>query len=140
VGGTETELLLELSLSAVPASCARARREIRAALDGMRVNMAAVELAASEAVTNAIVHAYRDQDGAGADECVTIRLTTDAGGVWILVADEGVGMSPRDDSPGLGLGLSVIAHLTDQLLVVQAETGTRVHMRFGFNGDHADAA
>jgi serine/threonine-protein kinase RsbW len=132
VGGSEAERVLELSLSAVPASCARARREICAALHGLAVDVAAVELSVSEAVSNVVLHAYRDRPGATDEERVDVRLTADAEGVWVVVTDHGVGMSPRDDSPGLGLGLSVIAKLSDQLLIVQGETGTRVHMRFSF--------
>jgi anti-sigma regulatory factor (Ser/Thr protein kinase) len=132
VGGTQAERLLELSLPAVPASCARARREICAALHGLAVDAAAVELAVSEAVSNVVVHAYRDRHGATEEERVDVRLTADAEGVWVVVTDHGIGMSARDDSPGLGLGLSVIAKLSDQLLIVQGETGTRVHMRFSF--------
>jgi serine/threonine-protein kinase RsbW len=138
VGETESEHLLELSLSAVPASCSRARRAICAALQGFAVDIAAVELAVSEAVSNVVVHAYRDQDGPGADNRVNVRLTVDAEGVWVVVIDDGVGMSARDDSPGLGLGLSLIARVSDQLLIVQGETGTRVHIRFGFTGAGPD--
>jgi serine/threonine-protein kinase RsbW len=139
VGGIEAERLLELSLSAVPASCARARDEIGAALQGLAVDMAAVALAASEAITNAVVHAYRHRESPHADDRVHVRVTADADGVWIIVADDGVGMSPRDDSPGLGLGLNVIAKVTDQLLIVQGDTGTRVHMRFSLAGAAAAA-
>jgi anti-sigma regulatory factor (Ser/Thr protein kinase) len=134
VGGTEAERLLELSLSAVPASCARARREICAALQGLAIDVAAVELAVSEAVSNAVLHAYRDRDAATGEEHVDVRLTADSDGVWVIVRDDGVGMSPREDSPGLGLGLSVIAKLSDELLIIQGATGTRVQMRFTFTG------
>jgi serine/threonine-protein kinase RsbW len=129
--------LLELSLPAVPASCARARREVRAALHELRVDMWAVEVAVSEAVSNAVVHAYRDRVGQSADDRFEVRLTADLEGVWVVVVDDGVGMSARPDSPGLGLGLGVIGKLTDQLLIVQGETGTRVHMRFGLVADGA---
>jgi serine/threonine-protein kinase RsbW len=138
VGGIEAERLLELSLSAVPASCARARYEIAAALEGLAVDIAAVALAVSEAVTNAVVHAYRYRETPHPDDRVNVSVTADADGVWITVIDDGVGMSPRDDSPGLGLGLHVIATLTDQLLIVQGESGTRVHMRFSFAPTAAD--
>lgn len=138
MGGSEAEPLLELSLPAVPASCARARHEISAALQGLRVDLAAVGLAVSEAVGNAVVHAYRDRDGGGADARVHLRLTADPEGVWVRVSDDGVGMSPREDSPGLGLGLSLIARSSDQLLIVQGATGTRVHIRFAFAGVRAD--
>ena len=135
VGGTQTELLLEVSLSAVPASCARARDEIGMALEGLALDVGRVALAISEAVTNAVVHAYRHREIPHADDRVNLRVTADADGVWIAVTDEGVGMAPRDDSPGLGLGLSIIAKLADQLLIVQGEPGTRVHMRFSFVPD-----
>jgi anti-sigma regulatory factor (Ser/Thr protein kinase) len=131
-------VLLELRFPAVPESCARARREVCAALDGLGLDLWAVGLAVSEAVTNAVVHAYRDRVGDSDDERFEVRLKVDADGVWVIVADDGVGMSPRPDSPGLGLGLNVIAQVTDQLLVVQGDTGTRVHMRFGFVDDGAD--
>jgi serine/threonine-protein kinase RsbW len=121
-----------LSLLAVPENCSRARHDVRAVLEGLRVDAAAVELALSEAVSNVVLHAYRDD--AGADGRVEIRVTADREGIWVLVADEGAGMSPRDDSPGLGLGLKVIAGVSDQLLIVQGDTGTRVHMRFDFDG------
>jgi serine/threonine-protein kinase RsbW len=134
VGWSDEARLLELSLLAVPENCARARRDVRAVLDGVRVDVAAVELALSEAVANAVLHAYRGGDGARAVGRVDIRVTADGEGVWVLVADQGVGMSPRDDSRGLGLGLKVIAGVSDQLLIVQGDTGTRVHMRFQFNG------
>jgi serine/threonine-protein kinase RsbW len=132
VGGIESGRLLELSLPAEPASCARARHEIRAALHGAAVDVAAVELAVSEAVTNVVLHAYRAQNAAPRDPRLQLRLTADDEGVWILISDDGVGMSARDDSPGLGIGLSLMAKLSDQLLIVQGEIGTRVHMRFSF--------
>jgi serine/threonine-protein kinase RsbW len=132
VGGTERDLLLDLRLSAVPDSCSRARREIVAALRGFAVDLAAIELAVSEAMANAVIHAYRDRESAAEPGAVGVRLTADSDGVWIGVLDEGVGMAPRDDSPGLGLGLRIMATVTDQLLIVQADPGTRVHMRFAF--------
>jgi anti-sigma regulatory factor (Ser/Thr protein kinase) len=96
------------------------------------VDLAAVELAVSEAVSNVVLHAYRDRDGATADGRVDIRVRADVEGVWVVVADDGVGMLRRDDSPGLGLGLRLIANVSDQLLIVQGDTGTRVHIRFAF--------
>lgn len=133
MGAIETESLLELDLPAVPESCARARRDVGAAVAGRGLDAGAVALAVSEAVTNAVVHAYRDREPEAGDGCVRIRVSADATGIWIRVTDEGLGMSARDDSPGLGVGLSLVATVTDQLLILQGDTGTRVHMRFEFD-------
>jgi serine/threonine-protein kinase RsbW len=131
VGSTEAERLLELSLPAAPASCPQARHDVTAAVQGLGVNVAAVELAVSEAVSNVVLHAYRDREEGNEDGRIHLRVTADGDGVWVVVADDGVGMSPRDDSPGLGLGLRVIASASDELSIIQGEPGTRVHMRFG---------
>jgi serine/threonine-protein kinase RsbW len=128
-GLIEPERLLELSLPAVPASCPQARHDVSAAVQGRGIDVAAVELAVSEAVTNVVLHAYRDR-AEGEHGAIHLRVTAGGGGVWVLVADDGVGMSPRDDSPGLGLGLRVIASASDELWIIQGEPGTRVHMRF----------
>jgi serine/threonine-protein kinase RsbW len=127
---TEAERLLELSLPAVPASCPQARHDVRAVVRGRGVDVAAVELAVSEAVSNVVVHAYRDRDDGIEYGPIHLRVTAGGGGVWVLVADDGVGMSPRDDSARLGLGLRVIASASDELWIIQGEPGTRVHMRF----------
>jgi len=104
----------------------------------VRVDLAAVELAVSEAVANVVLHAYRDRDSATADGRVDVRVRADVAVVWVVIADDGVGMSPRDDSPGLGLGLSLIGNASDELLIVQGETGTRVHMRFAITAATAE--
>ena len=127
---TEAERLLELSLPAAPASCPQARHDVAAAVQGLGVNVAAVELAVSEAVSNVVLHAYRDREEGTENGRIHLRVTADPDGVCVLVADEGVGMSPRNDSPGLGLGLRVIASASDELSIIQGEPGTRVHMRF----------
>ncbi len=47
--------------------------------------------------------------------------------------DTGSGMAPRPDSPGLGLGLPVIAHATDSYDIEQpgdAPGGTSIRMHF----------
>jgi len=63
----------------------------------------AVRLAVSEAMTNAVLHAYRDAPG---DVRVTAALVSEE--LWVLVGDDGGGMEARPDRPGLGLGLALI--------------------------------
>jgi two-component sensor histidine kinase len=51
--------------------------------------------------------------------------------LWVLVADDGCGLEPRTGRPGLGLGLGLIAQLSDELAIVpRAGGGTEVRMRF----------
>jgi serine/threonine-protein kinase RsbW/stage II sporulation protein AB (anti-sigma F factor) len=88
-----------------------------------------IALAVSEAVSNAVLHAYIDDSEPGEIEVVAQRLPDD--GLRVSVCDEGRGMRPRPDSPGLGLGLPLVATLAEQL-EVQARPGggTRVCMMF----------
>ena len=59
-----------------------------------------IRLAVSEAVRNAVVHAFRGR----ADGTVIGSVTMDDP-EWVeRVTDDGSGMAPRDDSPGSGSG------------------------------------
>ena len=70
-----------------------------------------LRLAISEAVTNAVIHAFRAQAGQGT-VTVTVDVTLNEL-VEAVVRDDGIGMSSRGDSPGLGLGLGLIASVAD---------------------------
>src|SRR4051812_32264685 len=90
--------------------------------------ISAAGLAVSEATTNAVVHAYADDDEPGA---VTVLAGIDEGHLWVTVCDEGRGMRPRPDSPGLGLGLPLIAQMAASFEVHERDSGgTEVRMRF----------
>lgn len=70
-----------------------------------------INLAVSEAATNAIQHAYRDRAASDAgDVRVVVRSQGDR--LVVHVHDDGMGLTPRSDSPGLGLGLCLMAHET----------------------------
>jgi anti-sigma regulatory factor (Ser/Thr protein kinase) len=90
-----------------------------------------VELAVSEAVSNAIRHAY---DGEATTGDVRLVACAQSDGLVIVVRDWGPhGMQPRLDTPGLGLGLPVIAQLTDRLEIEPADGGgTLVRMQFAY--------
>ena len=93
--------------------------------------LAAVSLAVSEAVTNAVLHAYLDRDTPGT---VEVRAECEDEKVVVVVADEGRGMLPRTDSPGLGLGLPLIAQMTLSLEVHDRKGGgTEIRMSFALN-------
>ena len=93
-----------------------------------------LRLAISEAVSNAVLHAFRMQDLPGT-VTVTVDVTPDQF-VEAVVRDDGMGMSPRGDSPGLGLGLGLIASVADaveQRLPADG-VGFELSMRFRFDG------
>ena len=123
---------------ALPACVGPLRRRVAAfaatRADGA-VHLADLELAVSEAVTNAVIHAYRDRDQPGT---VTAAVGTAGRRVEVVVTDGGVGMSPRPDSPGAGLGLALMAAVCDHVAISPgaAGKGTEVRMVFGPKPDH----
>ena len=87
-----------------------------------------VLLAVTEACSNVVRHAYRDEDDTG-DVDLIAAVGNDA--VTITVVDSGLGFAPRVDSPGLGLGLPVMAALATRLEISTGdEGGTIVEMAF----------
>ena len=70
-----------------------------------------IKLAVTEACTNVVVHAYPDREGGSASRALVDdrRLTV------VVVDDRAAASCPRPDSPGLGLGLPLIATLAESL-------------------------
>jgi serine/threonine-protein kinase RsbW len=90
-----------------------------------------VKLAVSEATTNVVVHAYSEQ---GEASSIYVDAGVQAGELLISVNDSGRGLRPRPDSPGLGLGLAIIAQLAEKVEMLQGGTGgMRILMRFTLN-------
>jgi serine/threonine-protein kinase RsbW len=92
-----------------------------------------IAIALTEACTNAVVHAYRDgADGNGDGRHFHVVTGRADGVVTVTVSDSGVGMRPRPDSPGLGLGVSLMAALSDHVVMgTQPDgSGTVVAMSF----------
>ena len=116
--------------TALPEQVADIRHEVRDYVaEHGAANPNAVALAVTEAITNAIVHAYVDESEPGEIEVVVQPVPGE--GIEILVCDEGRGMMPRTDSPGLGLGLPLVATLAERFEVqARAGGGTRVLMAF----------
>jgi serine/threonine-protein kinase RsbW/stage II sporulation protein AB (anti-sigma F factor) len=118
------------SWKAVPASVPAARAAVLAFLDEAELGSLPrgdVQLAITEAVTNVVTHAYLD----GEPGQVRVEIDEDGGAARIVVSDDGRGMQPRTDSPGLGLGLSLMATVTDRFDArADPGSGTRVCMWF----------
>ncbi len=87
--------------------------------------IADVGLAVTEAATNAVIHAYAEAEGE-----LRVTATARTGELAIVIADTGPGLVERHDSPGLGVGLSVIASVAERLRIVSQPGGTEVHMAF----------
>jgi anti-sigma regulatory factor (Ser/Thr protein kinase) len=125
----DVQASLSESYAAVPASLVRARRAVTAlavTAGATADQVDAVRLATSEALTNVVVHAYRDRLG---DIHVTAAVA--GGELWLLVADDGDGLHQRGGKSGLGLGLTLIAQACDELTIVKRSTGgTELRMRF----------
>lgn len=69
-----------------------------------------INLAVSEAATNAVQHAYRDRAPAEAGYVRVVVRVGYGDSLVVHVHDRGMGLAPRPDSPGLGLGLCLMAH------------------------------
>jgi serine/threonine-protein kinase RsbW len=88
-----------------------------------------VRLAVSEAVSNVVVHGYRDRPVGE----VTVAAEAADERLRVTVSDDGVGIAPRADSPGAGLGLPLIADVAESVSVSPgcSGRGTVVRMTFG---------
>ena len=120
------------TLSAAPSSIALLRHAVAQFAREGGANDAALEdlaLAVSEAVTNAVIHAYADEDEPGP---VTLTACVSDATIDVTVSDIGRGLRPRIDSPGAGLGLPLIAQMADSMTMRCAPgSGTELRMSFG---------
>jgi anti-sigma regulatory factor (Ser/Thr protein kinase) len=99
-----------------------------------------MKMAVTEACTNVVVHAYEDDGGQ-----LEVQMLAGEEDLTIVVRDHGAGIQPkpaRTEPPALGLGLPLIAALSDAFeLRGTAGRGTEVRMTFSYvrDGDPADA-
>lgn len=118
----------EATYPGTPSGVGAIRREVAAiargcGFDRLRVND--IKLAVSEAATNAVVHAYARSSGE-----IRVRAAVQGPEFVIVIADDGPGMVPRADSPGLGLGLPMITTVSDRVEVVSEGRGCELHVAF----------
>ncbi len=92
-----------------------------------------IKLAVTEAATNTVVHAY-----SGASGPIEVAAYLRDRRLLVVVRDEGRGIVPRTDSPGLGLGLPLIATLAEALeLGTDDADRTEVRMTFVLDDEAA---
>ena len=120
---------IELTLPARAENVAVVRHAFGGLGDALDVDdqvLADVKLAVTEACTNVVIHAYPDGEGP-----MEVRAVLGEDELSIVVCDRGRGVMPRADSPGLGLGLPLIATLTESLeLGTGDDDATEVRMTF----------
>jgi anti-sigma regulatory factor (Ser/Thr protein kinase) len=87
-----------------------------------------VKLAVSEACANVVMHAY----AGGEPGDLEIEAEPDGDLLRVVVRDEGGGLKPRPDSPGAGLGLPLIAALSDWVEVRRNENDHQTELVMTF--------
>jgi anti-sigma regulatory factor (Ser/Thr protein kinase) len=107
------------------------------ALDFDASVLADMKMAVTEACTNVVVHAYEDEG------MLEVEMLAGETGLTIVVRDQGSGIQPRParhGAPALGLGLPLIAALSDAFeLSGSAGAGTEVRMTFSYTRDRDPA-
>src|SRR5919107_3758604 len=90
-----------------------------------------MKMAVTEACTNVVVHAYDEDTGE-----LEVHMLAGEDDLTIVVRDHGTGIQPkptRTEPPALGLGLPLIAALSDAFeLRGTAGQGTEVRMTFSY--------
>jgi len=128
---TTERLIYERALPAAADSVVTVRRELGAALQRAEIDAIRrydIALVVSEAATNVVQHAYTPLPPG----LLFVDAAMTGGNLLLRVCDCGRGMGPRTDSPGLGIGLSVMSHVADGLEIAPNRTvaGTRVSAMF----------
>jgi anti-sigma regulatory factor (Ser/Thr protein kinase) len=96
--------------------------------------VADMKMAVTEACTNVVVHAYDGEEGT-----LEVEMLADDSALTIVVRDWGTGIQPRParrDAPALGLGLPLIAALSDSF-ELKGSTNSGAEVRMTFVADRA---
>ena len=128
------EELLELALPVERASVPSARHAAGDFAASVGAERQDVELAVSEAVSNSVVHAYPDGMSCpdGTTGTITLRAELRGAALIVVVRDDGTGLRPDLQSKGIGLGLPLIARISDEYRIEDLpQGGAVVTMRFG---------
>jgi serine/threonine-protein kinase RsbW len=90
--------------------------------------LGSIAVCVSEAMTNVVMHAYRGMESPGQ---IDVEVELDGDVFTVRISDQGHGLEPRLDSPGLGLGLPLISQFAVSSDIASPEQGgTEIVMRF----------
>jgi anti-sigma regulatory factor (Ser/Thr protein kinase) len=124
VTSQSTDYDVELELPVAPESVALARNSVAGLVSLARESD--VALGVSEAVSNAVVHAFRGRDPG----TISLRARHDGERLVIAVSDDGGGIRPTLEGRGLGVGMGLIREVTNELRIESSDRGTTVWMEF----------
>jgi anti-sigma regulatory factor (Ser/Thr protein kinase) len=123
---------IQLRLPAKAENVALVRQLLSGVADVIPVKpvlLADMKTAVTEACNNVVLHAYPDDTGT-----LIVEASPEPGVVTVIVRDQGLGMQPKSiepDEPSLGLGLPLIASLSDRFEIRGGtDMGIEVQMRF----------
>jgi serine/threonine-protein kinase RsbW/stage II sporulation protein AB (anti-sigma F factor) len=130
----EQEAALDVRYPALPSQVPSIRHAVGEIARGLGADddvLLQINLAVSEAATNAILHAYRDRAAEHAGDVRVVVRRDGRASLVVHVYDSGIGLTPRPDSPGLGLGLCLMAHETERFEICKSPAGgTEVVLHF----------
>lgn len=143
---SDYENVVEISFDSIPENEGFARMIVSSYILGLNPSLEELQdlkTAVSEAVTNSVIHAYRDNVGK-----VIMKLYKVDRRVYVDIIDEGMGiddvnraMEPmfttKPDAERSGMGFSFMELFTDKLVVESKPSqGTSVHMEKIINGNN----
>ena len=111
-----------------PGKGRRVIREFALAAKPTEHALGSIAVCISEAMTNVVVHAYRDMESPGQ---IDMEAELEGDALTVRVSDQGHGLEPQLDSDGLGLGLPLISQFSvASEITTPQQGGTEITMRF----------
>jgi anti-sigma regulatory factor (Ser/Thr protein kinase) len=120
------EQQVQLALPCDATSVGIARNTVATLARRLGVEVDDVKIAVSEAVANAVIHAYRG----GERGPIRVAARHERGRLLVTVEDDGMGMTPNPSNPGLRVGIPLITKLSDDVRFHSTDEGTVVSMSF----------
>jgi anti-sigma regulatory factor (Ser/Thr protein kinase) len=117
---------VRLDLKCDARSVATARNAVAELARRVGAEVDDVRIAVSEAVANSVVHAYRGMRPRN----ISVEARPERGLLVVVVADQGIGMTPNPDGPGLRVGIPLITKVCDDVRFASSDEGTIVSMSF----------
>ena len=123
-------MTLQEQLPATVASVALARSTVRRFASDLEVDVDGMVLAVSEAVANAVTHAYAEDDPG----VVELQASASPYEVAIIVRDHGCGMGGAHATAGNGFGIEIIRRVAQHVAVDDGPDGVALTMCFRRGG------